>query len=131
MPLLSKYRNQPIIILDPEAKPPTWPFSFGVAKARVIIDRIFDIEKWYENLPEDNAVYVKPLDITPEINQGKRFIIDKYKAKLILQNKQFIADFIGSSEIGHTQKYEQERINQINSRRFIGSGRIEAGKRKF
>ena len=105
MPLLTKYKNQPIIVLNPNVKPPYVSFSFGLAKARVIIDKIFDIEKWY-NDPNSK----ENMDITPQINKdGKRFIINKYKGQLILQHKMAIAEFIERTEIDFQVKLAKDR----------------------
>lgn len=105
MPLLTKYKNKPIIVLNPNVKPPYVSFSFGLAKARVIIDKIFDIEKWY-NDPNSREL----MDISPEINKdGKRFLINKYKGELILQYKQAIAEFIERSEKEYQVKLAEER----------------------
>lgn len=110
MPLLTKYKNQPIIVLNPSVKPPYVSFSFGLAKARVIIDKIFDIEKWY-NDPDSK----ENMDITPQISKDrKRFIINKYKGELILQHKQAIAEFIERQEIDFQVKINKEKEIQSN-----------------
>lgn len=105
MPLLTKYKNLPIIVLNPDVKPPYVSFSFGISKARVIIDKIFDIEKWY-NDPKSRPM----LDISPQINKsGKPFTINKYKAELILQHKECISEFIQRCETDYQVMLADEK----------------------
>lgn len=113
MPLLTKYKGLPIIVLNPTVKPPYVSFSFGISKARVIIDKIFDIEKWYN---DSNS---KPmLNISPVINKsGKPFIIDRYKASLILEHKTSIADFIQRCEQDYQVTLAEEREQVSNVKR--------------
>ena len=112
MPLLTKYKNLPIIVLNPDVKPPYVSFSFGISKARVIIDKIFDIEKWY-NDPKSRPM----LDLSPQINKsGKPFLINKYKAELILQHKESISEFIQRCEIDYQVMLadEREKVSNVN-----------------
>jgi len=110
MPLLTKYKNNPIIVLNPCVKPPYVSFSFGISKARVIIDKIFDIEKWY-NDPKSKPM----LNISPVINKsGKPFIIDRYKASLILEHKASIAEFIQRCETDYQATLAKEREKVSN-----------------
>ena len=117
MPILSKYNGKDIIILDPNIEDPYIPFSFGVAKARVILDRMGDIEKWLKNLPTGSG---KPLqlDITPQIHQGKRFILNRYKAKLILENKHHIEEFVNRADIKTHQKFANHNLDNSSDSLF-------------
>lgn len=94
MPLLTKFEGKPLIVLNPKVKPPDMPFSFGIAKAKIIIEKFNFIENWYID-PDSNAL----ADISPVINKTKkRYLINKYQAELIIKYIKDIQDFVDRSE---------------------------------
>lgn len=106
MPLLTKYKGQPLLVLNPKVKPPEVQFSFGISKAKVIIDSIMFLRQWYNN-PDSNFL----VDITPPINKTKKkFILNRDKVKMILDNIEEIQKFADTQELA--------RENQSTSKMY-------------
>ena len=115
------YNGKPILILDPDVKHPALPFSFGAAKARVILRNMKEIENFL--IGSDPEINSKPskiesirnkqkrpqLDLTPEINEtGKKFMISKYKARLIMRYSKDIEDFVKKIDEKFSDMIRQE-----------------------
>ncbi|CAN5425191.1 hypothetical protein BH10BAC5_BH10BAC5_17180 [soil metagenome] len=104
MPEIQDYRGNKVLVLNPGAK---FIFSFGAAKARVIIEKkkmisdflevlddILDIRKFDEAHGQYKISINKELDLTPEINvSNKPFKIKSWQAKMILEYFDVIVNF--------------------------------------
>ena len=115
------YNGKPILILDPDVKHPALPFSFGAAKARVILKNMKEIENFLIGTDTDmtsrpskiesirNKQKRPQLDLTPEINEtGKKFMISKYKARLIMRHSKDIEEFVKNIDEKFSDKIRQE-----------------------
>mgnify|MGYP001617659084 CR=1 FL=1 len=70
-PVIGSYKGSATITLAPESK---WPFTFGVAKARLILEHIVEIEAFIQAQPQ------KPM-ATAAVNYNKRRDDDRAKLR--------------------------------------------------
>ena len=131
MPKLTKYNGKPVIVLDPEVKLPAVPFSFGISKARVIMEKLNEIENYLLGLSGDKENKTskiesirekhsrQELDLTPEVNQtGKKFKISKCKARLIMKFNKEIQEFIENNDKEFNNSIRKEKEEFLSSRSF-------------
>lgn len=91
MSKVTEYKGNKILVLNPEQR---FPFSFGLGKARMIVENIEDVQDFVDSSGVEPKEIVSEFKDNPVITLCRRFTFGLGKAKLIVDNFADIEAFV-------------------------------------